>query len=153
MNTKVSEEKEMTTEKKNQSLGEYVRRRREFLHLNHYEAEHISGLSHTFWRKLEAGHYESPHPKSLLPIAKTLHVPAADLYALAGYDAPEGLPTLRPYLRARYDLPLEAVAQLERYFEFLRAQYGIPEGQSVFPPKSKAKAAAKPKPMPKRRAS
>jgi hypothetical protein len=64
-----------------------------------------------------------------------LRVPVADLYGLAGYEIPEGLPTLQPYLRAKYDLPPEAVADLERYFELLRNYYGVPKDQPVFPPK------------------
>lgn len=131
----------MTTEKKNQSLGAYVATRRESLKLTHYEAAERSGLNHTFWRKLEDGVYESPSPKSLEAIAKTLKVPIEDLYALAGYDLPGRLPSFRPYLRARYHLPHQAVADLERYFELLRNYYGIPENAQVFPPKPKARPA------------
>ena len=42
------------------------------------------------------------------------------------------------YARLRYDLPPEAIADLERYFEYLRSYYNIPQDQPVFPPKPKA---------------
>lgn len=125
----------MTTEKKNPTLGKYVRDRRESRSLDYYQAAARSGLNHTFWRKLEDGQYEAPSPRSLLAIARALEVPIEDLYALAGYDIPARLPSFRPYLRARYDLPPEAVTDLERYFELLRNYYGIPKDHPVFPPK------------------
>ena len=89
----------------------------------------------SYWSKLEAGQYEAPSPKHLKVIAKTLGVHIGDLYGLAGYDIPERLPTFKPYLRAKYQLPPEAVADLERYFELLRNHFGIPKDQPVFPPK------------------
>ena len=73
-----------------------------------------------------------------------LKVPFEDLYALAGYKTPDELPTFRPYMRAKYDLPPEAVRELESYFEFLRNQYGIAKHEPVFPPKpSKKKSGSK----------
>lgn len=137
----------MTTEKKNQPLGEFVRRRRESRGFDHYEAERRSGIDHTTWRKLEAGSYESPSPKTLQAIADTLKVPLDELYLLAGYKLSGKLPTFTPYLRARYHLPHQAVQELERYFEMLRSFYGIPDDQSVFPPKPKDQT---PKSIPKR---
>jgi transcriptional regulator with XRE-family HTH domain len=145
----------MTTENRNQSLGDYVRARRESRKLDYYEAAAQSGLNHTFWRKLEDGLYEAPSPKSLRAIGNTLRVPIEDLYALAGYDLPVRLPSLRPYLRARYHLPHEAVADLERYFQMLRSHYGIPDDQPVFPPKRKSAKPSQPRPnrKPEMRAS
>ncbi len=144
----------MTTENRNQSLGDYIRARRESLNLGYYEAAKLSDLNHTFWRKLEDGQYEAPSPKSLEAIANTLKVPIEDLYALAGYDLPVRLPSLTPYLRARYHLPHKAVVDLERYFELLRSYYNIPADKSVFPPKPKQpKSTARPAPKPKRRAA
>jgi transcriptional regulator with XRE-family HTH domain len=144
----------MTTENKNQSLGDYIRARRESQNLGYYEAAKLSDLNHTFWRKLEDGQYEAPSPKSLEAIAKTLAVPIEDLYALAGYDLPVRLPSFTPYLRARYHLPHGAVVELERYFELLRSYYDIPADKSVFPPKpQQRKSTGPPAPKSKRRAA
>jgi transcriptional regulator with XRE-family HTH domain len=137
---------EMTTEKKNQTLGEYVRVRRESRGIDFSEAERLSGLDHTTWRKLEAGSPESPSPKTLQAIADTLKVPLDELYLLAGYKLSGKLPSFTPYLRARYHLPHQAVQELERYFDMLRSFYGIPDDQSVFPPKPKVQT---PKSVPK----
>ncbi len=74
-----------------------------------------------------------------MAIARALEVDFEDLYSLAGYESPERLPTFRPYLRAKYELPPEAVADLERYFELLRSYYDIPKDQPVYPPKKASK--------------
>jgi transcriptional regulator with XRE-family HTH domain len=134
----------MAKDSKNQSLGDYIRDRRLALGFSLSDVAVASGLHFSYWSKLEAGHYEAPAPKYLQVIADTLKVDSEDLYALVGYVVPKRLPTFKPYLRAKYgDLPPEAVADLERYFELLRAYFGIPKDQPVFPPKPKP--AAKPK--------
>jgi transcriptional regulator with XRE-family HTH domain len=125
----------MDTDIPNQSLGEYIRARRLARDLSLSDAAELSGLHFSYWSKLENGRYASPSPKHLKVIAKALEVSFEDLYGLAGYDVPERLPTFKPYLRAKYELPPQAVAELERYFELLRSHYGIPKDQPVFPPK------------------
>jgi transcriptional regulator with XRE-family HTH domain len=132
-------------------LGEYIRDRRKSRGLSLSDAAEHSGLHFSYWSKLESGRYEAPSPKYLQTIARTLDVDTEDLYALAGYDIPERLPTFTPYLRAKYELPPEAVADLERYFKMLRAYYGIPKDKPVFPPKPKADT--KPEPDKLRRAA
>lgn len=120
---------------KNKTLGEYVRARRLALQLSYQDVADRSGLHYSYWNKLENGHYLQPAQKYLHVMAETIDVPVEDLFALAGYDLPEQLPSFTPYLRAKYALPPEAVADLERYFDMLRAYYDIPKDQPVFPPK------------------
>jgi transcriptional regulator with XRE-family HTH domain len=122
----------------NQTLGDYIKARRLSLGLSRAGAAEASDLDPSYWAKLETGHYQNPAPQHLSTIAGVLGLPLADLYGLAGYEIPEGLPNLQPYLRAKYDLPHEAVVDLERYFELLRNYYGVPNDQPVFPPKPKA---------------
>jgi|SRR5580704_9224962 transcriptional regulator with XRE-family HTH domain len=124
-------------EVKNQTLGTVVRSRRVSRGMSLADAAAASGLHHSYWSKLENGHYQTPSPRHLQTIAVTLKLPIEDLYGLAGYAVSDKLPTFTPYLRAKYDLPPEAVAELERYFELLRNYYGIPKDQPVFPPKPK----------------
>lgn len=127
---------DMSKDKRNQPLGEYIKERRLSLGLSVVAASAAAGLDHTFWRKLEAGQYASPSPKALAPIGRVVGAPLEDLYGLAGFEASDGLPSFAPYLRSRYDLPPEAVVQLESYFKFLRDQYGIPANRAVFPSKA-----------------
>lgn len=128
----------MNKDIKNRSLGEYIRNRRLSGGRSLNDVAAISGLHLSYWSKLEGGQYEAPSPKHLQVIARTLDVAIEDLYGLAGYDIPERLPTFTPYLRAKYDLPPEAVADLERYFDMLRSYFGIPKEKPVFPPKTKS---------------
>jgi transcriptional regulator with XRE-family HTH domain len=120
---------------KNQTLGQFIRARRLSRDMSLDEAAAASGLHRSYWNKLESGHYNAPAPKHLQVIARTLGVPFEDLYGLAGYEAPERLPSFTPYLRTKYELPPEAVTDLERYFELLRNYYDIPRDQPVYPPK------------------
>jgi transcriptional regulator with XRE-family HTH domain len=124
-------------EVKNQALGEVVRARRVSRGMSLADAAAASGLHHSYWSKLENGHYQTPSPRHLQTIAATLELPIEDLYGLAGYAVSDKLPSFKPYLRAKYDLPPEAVSDLERYFDLLRNYYGIPKDYPVFPPKTK----------------
>lgn len=124
-----------TPEMKNAPLGEFIKTRRTSRGITKADACRQSGLDYSYWHKLEAGVYEMPSPKALDLVAEVISVKPADLYALAGYRLGGDLPGLGPYLRSKYHLPPEAIDQLESYFGFLRAQYGIAEDQPVFPPK------------------
>lgn len=122
----------------NQSLGDFVRSRRSSMDMSLAGAAALSDLDPSYWNKLENGHYRHPAPQHLHTIARVLEVPVEDLYALAGYAIPQRLPSFQPYLRAKYNLPPQAIAELERYFELLRSYFGIPKDQPVFPPKPKS---------------
>jgi transcriptional regulator with XRE-family HTH domain len=135
----------MTTDRKPQILGTFIRARRLSRELTLSDAAALSGLHVSYWSKLETGHYKSPSPKNLQTIASVIDVRYEDLYGLAGYDTPERLPTFAPYLRAKYDLPAQAIGELERYFAMLRSFYDIPPDQPVFPPKPKDEAPGSPK--------
>jgi len=69
-------------------------------------------------------------PERLAALAAGLEVPTADLYALAGIDLPDELPTLRPYLRSKYGgaLPDEALAEIARYSDNVARRYGVTTG-------------------------
>jgi transcriptional regulator with XRE-family HTH domain len=129
---------------KNETLGEYVRARRVSLGLSYQDVADASGLHYSYWNKLENGQYLQPAPKYLRILAETIDVPIEDLYGLAGYELSERLPAFAPYLRAKFELPPEAVADLERYFDQLRNFYGIPTSQPVFPRKHQATPGQKP---------
>lgn len=142
------------------SLRAFVRTRRKQLGLSAYAAAQRAGLHRSYWSKLEGGEYEAPNPKTLAGIATALDVPIEQLYEIVGYETTsQSLPSFRPYLRARYHLPHQAVVELERYFDLLRSYYDIPADHSVFPPKPKPKVTATerrkrpPVKAPKRRAS
>ena len=107
----------MTKGVNNQALGTYVRTRRLSRGLDIRTAAERSGFHGSYWRKLEAGQYESPDAKHLQVLARVLDCPLEDLYTLCGYQTPKGLPSLGPYLRATSDLTGEEIAVMERIFD------------------------------------
>lgn len=86
-----------------------------------------SGLTSSTLSRLETGQIETPRPEHLQRLARALDVDIEDLYAVAGYLMPEGLPELRPYLRAKYGLPDQAARQLDEYFQALRDKWNQQE--------------------------
>ncbi|MGH7490166.1 MAG: helix-turn-helix domain-containing protein [bacterium] len=67
-----------------------------------------------------------PQPSALEPLARALKVSYEDLFALAGYSHPEGLPNLSPYLRAKYPgLSKKALAEADRFIAEFEDRYGI----------------------------
>ncbi len=112
----------MTKGVNNQALGTYVRTRRESRGLSVRTVAERSGFHDSYWRKLEAGQYESPDAKHLEVIARVLDCPLEDLYTLCGYQMPKDLPTLGPYLRATSDLTTEEIAVMERIFDSFASQ-------------------------------
>ena len=65
-----------------------------------------------------------PAPETLAALAGALELPLADLYEAAGYPLTQELPTLRPYLRRAYNVPEEAVQEIEIYLQRIAAEYG-----------------------------
>ena len=64
---------------------------------------------------LEAGTHLSPQPDTLKAIARVLDVPISDMFVTADWLPADELPTLKPYLRAKYDLDERAIADIEAY--------------------------------------
>jgi transcriptional regulator with XRE-family HTH domain len=77
----------------------------------------------SYLSRLERGRIGSPDARSLWRIARALEVEVADMYLEAGFGDARGLPGLGPYLRAKYHLPQEAVAQLEAHFALINEKY------------------------------
>jgi transcriptional regulator with XRE-family HTH domain len=133
----------------NPLLGDCIAKHRRQAEMSVTDAADAAGVDASFWRKLENGVYESPSPKMLAPIARVILAPLADVYALAGYELAEELPTLTPYLRSKYQLPPKALAELQRYFDHLRSYYGIPANKPVFPRQQRPVVKPGPKPQPR----
>src|SRR6266568_5113723 len=96
-------------------LGEHVRHLRQARGLSVRGLAAQAKVDATWVSRLEHGTYSSPDPRSLLRLAGALDIDAEELYLDAGYGDGRGLPGFAPYLRAKYDLPADAVAQLEAH--------------------------------------
>jgi len=113
----------MTTENAKQ-LGEVIRERRHAKGLSLERLADQIGMTHSSISRIETGKFEAPRPDKLGQLAAALDVPYEELFALAGYATPAGLPEPAPYLRAKYrHLPDEALAEAETFFAELEARY------------------------------
>ena len=71
---------------------------------------------------LEQGRYVDPAPERLAHIAELLDIKASRMNHLTRGAVSAGLPELRAYFRAKYDLSPEQIEQVERYVRRLRRQ-------------------------------
>ncbi len=111
---------------RSKTLGSVIKRKREELGLTvRGLAEAIDVAPSTILR-FEDGS-RRPTPDVVKHLAKSLGLEVEQLLALANHK----LPTFAPYLRAKYDLPDEAVAELEKHFETVSQQHkGRKRGRS-----------------------
>lgn len=88
----------------------------------------MAGVDATWISRLERDRYLSPDARSLSRLARALEVDVGELYRDAGYGRIELLPGFQPYLRTKYQLPDEAVAQLAAHFDLLRDKFAGGQG-------------------------
>lgn len=112
-------------EKQAKELGSYIRQGRESQQLSTRALAAKAGIDMAQVVRLEGGKALSPRPETLDRLAAALDVPLADVLALAGYPTTRTLPTLRPYMRAKYrNLPPEAVDEIEAFVQQLAEKHG-----------------------------
>ncbi len=103
-------------------LGRLIRQQRNAQGLTLAQVETKTKINKGSLHKIEQGAIERPNPDYLKRIALALGTEVEDYMTLAGYAV--GLPSLAPYLRARYDVTPETAAQVEAYFRFIRQNNG-----------------------------
>jgi transcriptional regulator with XRE-family HTH domain len=104
-------------------LGVYVQQLRRERTLTVRSLAARAGVDYSWISRLERGRIGSPDARHLYRIARALDVEVADLYLEAGFGDAHGLPGFGPYLRAKYHLPPDAVAQLEAHFALINEKY------------------------------
>lgn len=103
------------------SFGEALHGRRlhQGLSLNALAAR--SGLDKSVISRLESGAIAHPSISVLRRLAPALQLTETELFGLLGASSRDRLPSLQPYLRAKYDLPDQAIADITAYL----ARYGV----------------------------
>ena len=108
-----------------QQLATLLRERRTKLGLSAREVARRADLDVSVIIRLEKADNPRPRLESLKQIAEVLGIPAADLYAAADALPLGQLPSLRPYMRAKYrELPDDAVAEVEAFIDKLARKHG-----------------------------
>lgn len=92
------------------TLGTFVCQARERAGLSLRNLEAITGIPRMKLNRLERDLKIENNADVLQRVAEALELDSDDLFALAGYRPSEKLPSLTPYLRARYHLPPKALA-------------------------------------------
>lgn len=101
-------------------LGRLVRQHRQQLGLSLEQVAKRSRLDKSSINRLERGLFAAPSPMTLQRVARALDADVEDYFALIGYFTPQGLPSLQPYLRNKYDATPEEAREVDRYFNYLR---------------------------------
>ncbi|MEC3979633.1 helix-turn-helix domain-containing protein [Amycolatopsis sp. H20-H5] len=109
-----------------QRFGQYIKRLRENRKLTIRGLASDAGIDSGNLTRLEHGRMARPAPDTLAALATALHVPLADMFAMVGYVVPYDLPSITPYLHARYgQLPEGARTSLDNYLKQLINDYEL----------------------------
>lgn len=99
-----------------QQLAESLRSHRQAAGLSMRQLALASGINVSIISRLESGVQPNPLPDTLKALARVLALPITDLFVTADWLPADELPTLKPYLRAKYrDLDERAIADIEAY--------------------------------------
>jgi transcriptional regulator with XRE-family HTH domain len=92
------------------TLGPFVRQARERAGLSLRNLEAITGIPRAKLNRLEHDQRIEHEADVLQRVAEAPELNSDDLFAFVGYRPSETLPSLTPYLRAKYHLPPKALA-------------------------------------------
>ena len=113
------------TDAERRALAYILRLRRQQLGWSSAELARRAGVDKGLLTKLDQRQIANPRIETIRALARALDIPLADLYAVTNWLPEEKLPSIRPYMRAKYDhLPDEAVAEVEAMVERLSRRYG-----------------------------
>ena len=115
----------MSAPTKIRSLAQVVRTARQAAGFSFERLSKRTGVHKAVLVDIEQHRSRRPRADFLVAIAEALELDVRQLYRLAGYPDLADLPDWPVYLRAKYDLPDEALRHLRDQFEFVRHRYGV----------------------------
>lgn len=104
------------------TVGQVVRAQRLRRGMSGPELAAAAGVDKATVSRIEHDEFE-PTPRVLLGIARALEIDVSDLYLAAGLLPGTALPSMGPYLRAKFDLPEDALQRIEEYVEMVNERY------------------------------
>jgi transcriptional regulator with XRE-family HTH domain len=121
------------TQEPTRQFSEYVRRLREGRKLSVRSLAAKASISGGELSRIENGK-RMPQADTLKTLAAALDVPLADMFAMADYVIPYDLPSITPYLHARYGhLPPDTLTSIDNYLKQLIDEHGMdPNGPHDF---------------------
>lgn len=106
-----------------ETLGDYVRNKREAAGLSQRQLAQEAGVSFSNISRLESGFHTNPNPGLLKNIADVLEVDLAELLAYLGIEVSGSRGSLNDYLRRDYHLPDEGVEEAQAAIERIVQKY------------------------------
>src|SRR4051794_9115483 len=112
------------TDDERQRLAETFRLARQSRGLTAREVARRAGVDVGVLTKLERCEIGQPRVENIRAIGEALGIPLADIYAMLHWLPSAELPSLRPYMRAKYrELSDDAVAEVEQFIDQLAAKH------------------------------
>jgi len=110
---------------KMKNLGKYLKTLREELGLSMYDVARKTDLTPSYISKIEAGNtYKSINVDSLIAFSRVYRIPITALLEKAGFlEKEDDLPQLSTYLKIKYNLPPQAIRDIEIFKEFIENKY------------------------------
>lgn len=111
------------------TLGNLIKAKREASGFSQSQFAAKASLSRTYLSRLERGQYAHPSIVILARLAEVLNVKYEDLCALAGYVAPDELPSFGTYLELMHpEWPEAGRIGLVEYHDYLKHKYSQNNG-------------------------
>lgn len=105
-------------------IGKYLKYQREKRSLSLQEISHLVDLTPSFLNRLENGVYQTIKFDVIEKIANGLNMSITDLLKKCELTSTKAdLPTLRFYLKEKYQLTTEAIDDVELFIEFVKKKY------------------------------
>jgi transcriptional regulator with XRE-family HTH domain len=97
-----------------QTLGQYLEEGRQAAGFSLRQLASASDIPMSTVNRLLKDEVESPSAEHLQRLASVLELDSTDVFAFIGVTQPQGLPTVAPYLRAKYKLSGDALSEAEQ---------------------------------------
>lgn len=105
-------------------VGDYIKYQRQKRHLSLAQLAKSTDLTAAYLSRLEHGTYQSLTVTTLTKLAGALEMSIVDLLFKAKIiEDKNPLPSLEYYLKEKYQLPSEAIDDIELFLEFLKKKY------------------------------
>lgn len=110
------------TQRQAQHLGRLVQKARQAKGLSLRDIEDQTGISFAWISQVEHGTYQQPAPERLARLAELLGIDPERIDRLSRGQVSAALPTMRTYLRTKYDMTADDIARVEAMVARIRQQ-------------------------------
>jgi len=109
------------------NLGLFIKKTREERGLSQEEVAKVARLARSYISRLEDGNYKAPSVMTLIRLAKGLGVSNERIFIETGVSVRENkeLPAFDVYCRTKFNLPQEAISQMQEYLNLIKHRYTV----------------------------